>query len=49
VSRRSAKWVRVTCEATALSVTTMSHYGSAEPMASMSWISFCVHLCRGSR
>src|SRR5438445_3901891 len=36
VLRRSAKLVRLTCETTALSVTTMSQYGSVEPIASMS-------------
>ena len=31
------------CDATALSVTTMSQYGTVEPKASMSWMSFVVH------
>ena len=49
VFRRSARPVRSTWDATALSVTTMSQYGRVELNASMSWMSFGVHLWFESR
>lgn len=44
VSSRSASPERVACERAALSVTTTSQYGIVDASASMSWMSFVVHL-----
>ena len=49
VFKRSARPVRSTWDATALSVTTMSQYGRLELNASMSWMSLALHRWFGSR